>query len=214
MKTTRSALVRALCSIIIGVLLIKYRDQAVTWMTIAIGVLFLISGVISCASYFASRRSEPVVSDDPSVKPMPSAPFPIVGIGSLVLGIILAGMPTTFVSWLMYILAAILILGAVGQFVALASTMRIARVGVFFWIMPTLIFLVGLVALVKPSWMASAPLLVLGWCMVVYGLSETINAIQTRRLRRYYERQAQQLANVQDAEVVEEVADEAQPENV
>lgn len=194
MKSSQSAWVRALCSIVIGALLIKYREQTVTWMTIAIGVLFLVSGVISCASYIASRRNEATVTGDPNVQVVSSARFPIVGIGSLVLGIILAAMPATFVGWLMYILAAMLMLGSVSQFVALAATTKIARVGAGFWVMPSLIFLVGLVMIVKPSFMASAPLLILGLCMVIYGLTECINTIQMYRLRKAYEKVVQQAA--------------------
>lgn len=188
MNTTKSAWVRALCSIVVGALLIKFREQTMTWMTIAIGVLFLVSGLISIASYLAARRQEAKVSGDDSVSVVPTVHFPIVGIGSAVLGLILALMPTTFVSWLMYILAALLILGSVSQFVALAATTRVARVGLGFWVMPTIIFLVGLVMIVKPSLMATAPLLILGLCMVVYGLSECINTLQMMRLRKAYER--------------------------
>lgn len=184
MNTSKSAWVRALCSIVVGALLIKFREQTMTWMTIAIGVLFLVSGLISIASYLAARKNEAKVSGDDSVSVVPTVHFPIVGIGSLVLGLILALMPETFVSWLMYILAAMLILGAVGQFVALASTTRVARVGLGFWIMPTMIFLVGLVMIVKPTLMASAPLLILGLCMVIYGLTECINTLQMMRLRK------------------------------
>lgn len=40
MKVIHSSIFRAVCAIIVGVLLIQYREQTVTWITIAIGVLF------------------------------------------------------------------------------------------------------------------------------------------------------------------------------
>ena len=46
MKVIQSSLFRALCAIIVGALLIQYREQTVTWITIAIGVLFFLSGRI------------------------------------------------------------------------------------------------------------------------------------------------------------------------
>lgn len=55
MKVLQSSLLRAICAIVVGALLVKYREQTVTWMTIAIGVLFFISGVFSCASYLIAR---------------------------------------------------------------------------------------------------------------------------------------------------------------
>ena len=56
MKVLRSAIFRALCAIIVGVLLIQYREQTVTWITIAIGVLFFLSGIISLATYYGAKR--------------------------------------------------------------------------------------------------------------------------------------------------------------
>lgn len=44
MKIVQSSFFRAICSIIIGVLLLRYTDQTVTWITLAIGVMFLLSG--------------------------------------------------------------------------------------------------------------------------------------------------------------------------
>ena len=57
MKVVHSSLFRAVCAIIIGVLLIQYREQTVTWITIAIGVLFFLSGVISLITYFSAKRT-------------------------------------------------------------------------------------------------------------------------------------------------------------
>lgn len=194
MKTMRSSLVRSLCAVIVGALLVKYREQTVTWMTIAIGVLFFLSGVVSCATYFAARRN----SDMPQVfdaggkqltgfKPQ----FPLVGLGSLILGLILALMPTVFVDFLMYILAAILILGAVSQFVNLATISRIARIGFYFWIMPSLTLLVGIIAVVYPQSIASAPLFVIGLCLMLYGVVECVNAVKIHKLRKEFEKVSQ-----------------------
>lgn len=191
----KSSLVRALCAIIMGALLIEYREQTVTWLTVALGVLFLVSGVVSCAAYIVSRRR----SDEPQLfdangqqisgkKP----PFPIVGIGSVLLGIILTLIPNSFVAWLMYILAAILIVGALGQYVGLLSARRYARIGAFYWILPTVILLVALAAIVKPQAVAAAPLLLIGWCMVVYGVAETINSVKIYKVRKAWEKAAQE----------------------
>ena len=57
MKVIQSSLFRALCAIIVGALLIQYREQTVTWITIAIGVLFFLSGVFSLLSYMSAKRS-------------------------------------------------------------------------------------------------------------------------------------------------------------
>lgn len=191
MKTMQSSVLRAICAIVVGALLVEYREQTVTWMTIAIGVLFFVSGAFSCATYFVarSRRTDvEVYAADGRQLTGLRPTFPIVGLGSLLLGLALAIMPDTFVAGLMYILAAMLILGAVGQFVSLVSAARMARIGVFYWVMPSLTLLVGIVAVVSPSSIASAPLFVIGWTMMVYGVVELVNALKMHRLRRAMER--------------------------
>ncbi len=191
MKTLASSLLRALCAIAVGALLVKYREQTVEWITIAIGVLFFVSGVFSCATYFVARgkKHDIEVYDADGRKLTGTRPlFPIVGLGSLILGIVLTIMPTAFVSYLMYLLAAILILGAVSQFVNLIAASRLAHIGVYFWVMPALTLLVGVIALISPASIASAPLFVIGWAMMVYGAVEILNAIKIYQLQRFFER--------------------------
>lgn len=192
MKVINSSFFRTLCAIIVGALLIKYREQTVTWITIAIGILFFLSGVISIITYYASKRQagkQPIVYDANGKQITGLQPnFPIVGVGSLLLGLILALMPNTFVTSLVYILAAILILGAITQMMNLASIRRYGHVGITFWIVPTLILLVGLLAVVKPSAIASAPLLVIGWAMMVYGVIECVNTFKMMNEKKKWQK--------------------------
>lgn len=193
MKIVQSSFFRALCAIVVGALLIKYCEQTVTWLTIAIGVMFFLSGVVSCASYFAAKRRKdmPQVFDAEGRQLTGFTPtFPIVGLGSMVLGLILALMPDLFITGLMYIMAAILILGAVNQFVSLAAVRRVANVGYYYWVMPSVILLVGLVAVVYPKAIASAPQFVIGWCMLLYGVVEIINALKVSNIRHMAEKAA------------------------
>ena len=96
MKVIHSSIFRAVCAIIVGVLLIQYREQTVTWITIAIGVLFFLSGVISLASYWAAKRNAEkmqgqILSDSNGKPIMGMIPkFPLVSVGSLILGLLLA----------------------------------------------------------------------------------------------------------------------------
>ena len=177
MKTVQNSFIRSLCAIIIGVLLIRYREETVTWLTILIGVLFFLSGLISCITYFIDKKhqDETVVLDANGRQISGFRPtFPIVGLGSMVLGAILALMPTVFMTGLVYILAAILILGAINQFVILATINRILRVGIIFWLLPCFVLAIGVIAIVAPRWIASAPLFVLGWTLVLYGVIESV----------------------------------------
>lgn len=161
MKVIQSSLFRALCAIIIGALLIQYREQTVTWITIAIGVLFFLSGVFSLLSYMSAKRSAEKMKgqylyDAQGNQIIGMRPnFPLVGLGSLIFGLILALMPNVFIAWLMFILSAILIMGALTQMATLVSAAKMGRVGIVYWLMPTLLLLLGLFTLFKPSSIAS-----------------------------------------------------------
>lgn len=198
MKVIHSSIFRAVCAIIVGVLLIQYREQTVTWITIAIGVLFFLSGVISLASYWAAKRNaekmQGQILSDSNGKPimgmMPK--FPLVSVGSLILGLLLALMPQVFIAWLMFILAFILILGALTQFVNLASAAKMGRVGILFWLFPSALLLLGLLAIIKPSAIASAPLFIIGWGMLIYGVVELLNAFKISNNKRIWQKNQQQ----------------------
>lgn len=214
MKVIHSSIFRAVCAIIVGVLLIQYREQTVTWITIAIGVLFFLSGVISLASYWAAKRNaekmQGQILSDSNGKPimgmMPK--FPLVSVGSLILGLLLALMPQVFIAWLMFILAFILILGALTQFVNLASAAKMGRVGILFWLFPSALLLLGLLAIIKPSAIASAPLFIIGWGMLIYGVVELLNAFKVSNNKRIWLKNQQKLDSKDTYVDVEEVKNE------
>lgn len=192
MKVIQSSLFRAVCSMAVGALLIKYREEMVVWMVIAIGVLFLLSGIVSCVVYYAQRKrylreqlDNVRLFDSDGNEIAPKSPtFPIVGIGSVLLGLILSAMPGTFIAWLVYILAAIIVLCALNQFFALASARHYGRVGWGYWVMPVLLLLGAIVAIVNPQFIASAPFFFIGWCILISGVVDCINAIKVHSVRR------------------------------
>ncbi|MDE6647176.1 MAG: DUF308 domain-containing protein, partial [Prevotella sp.] len=82
MKIFQSSIFRALCAITVGVLLIKFPQDGVTWLTIAIGVLFLLSGIIALIAYLNARKhaGEYTITDSQGRIIMGGQPtFPIVG---------------------------------------------------------------------------------------------------------------------------------------
>ena len=226
----QSSIFRAICACIVGYLLVMYRTEMVQWLTMAIGGLFFVSGLISVIVYYVEKRKAERLSEQLStmaeLRDGADAPeeksaitravrpsFPLVGLGSMILGVILALMPATFVTGVMYILAAILILGAINQYYNLASIVKISRVPFIFWLFPTIILGVGIFMIVKPMEMSALPFRILGWCLVFYGVVECINGIKIYKVKKQYENTQRQLENVsspnskeeiQDAEIVED----------
>ena len=83
MKIVQSSFFRAICSIIIGVLLLRFPDNTVTWITLAIGILFLLSGVFSTLAYLNARKntSEYMITDvEGRIISKGKPTFPLVGV--------------------------------------------------------------------------------------------------------------------------------------
>jgi len=189
MKILQSSVFRAICAIAIGCLLIKYPDNTVTWITVAIGVLFLLSGLISLIVYVNARKhvSEFKIMDaNGRVIAGEKPTFPIVGVGSLILGAMLALTPNVFITALMYIIGGILVLGAINQFMNLVHARRYGKVGFGYWVFPSAVLLIGLYVIIKPMVPASMAMLILGWCSLLYGVTELVNTLKFHADRRKY----------------------------
>ena len=196
MRILQSSVFRALCAIVFGYLLVIYRNQMLHWTTIAFGALFFLSGLVSVIAYYAEKRraanmaerlsamsemrgKEMETPSEDSIRHSLMPGFPIVGIGSMVLGVILAIMPTTFIHGMMYVIAGLLVLGALNMMFNLSMARKFASIGLGFWIMPLLLLVLGVLMIAKPDLFAAMPFRILGWALIVYGVIECINAIKT-----------------------------------
>ena len=207
MKIFQSSIFRAICAIVIGVLILKFPQDGVTWLTVAIGVLFLLSGVIALIAYMHAKKhvgEYTIIDKQGRVVSGTQPTFPVVGAGSVILGLVLALTPGVFINGLMYVLAAIMILGGINLLVSLISACRFGRIPFFFWVAPSLILLTGLFVILKPMESAELPLLILGWCSLVYGVTEIINAIKIHTIRK----QAERIQLQKEEAVAEEISSE------
>lgn len=226
MRILQSSVFRALCAIVFGYLLVIYRNQMLHWTTIAFGALFFLSGLVSVIAYYAEKRraanmaerlsamsemrgKEMETPSEDSIRHSLMPGFPIVGIGSMVLGVILAIMPTTFIHGMMYVIAGLLVLGALNMMFNLSMARKFASIGLGFWIMPLLLLVLGVLMIAKPDLFAAMPFRVLGWALIVYGVIECINAIKIHNCRKQYEKiqaaqQAASKAEIEDAVIVED----------
>lgn len=206
MKILQSSVFRAISAIAIGCLLIKYPDNTVTWITVAIGILFLLSGLISLIVYVNARKNVSefkILDTEGRVIAGEKPTFPIVGVGSLILGALLALTPNVFITALMYIIGGILILGAINQYMNLINARRYGKVGFGFWVFPSVVLLIGLYVIIKPMAPASMAMLILGWCSLLYGVTELVNSLKFHADKRKY-KQAQEVPVAE--EIIEEPA--------
>ena len=211
MKILQSSIFRAISAIAIGILLIKYPDNTVTWITVAIGVLFLLSGIISIIVYVNARKNvtEYKITDAEgrTITNTEQPTFPIVGVGSLILGALLALTPNIFITALMYIIGGILILGAINQYMNLVNARKYGKIGFGYWVFPSVILLIGLYVIIKPMAPASMAMLILGWCSLLYGVTEMINSMKFHADKRKFKQ-------MQEIPVAEEVVEDEKTEVV
>lgn len=222
MKVLQISAVRAIIVLVTGFLLVKYREDTMTWMTITVGVLFLISGLVACMLYYfekekvAKKTAKAALQEgQQEEEDLKSPSFPIAGVGSIVLGIILAVMPNTFTTWMVYILSALLILGAVNQFMNLARSRQYARVPVYMWVFPTVSMVVAILLISRPIETDALffTLKVIGWAFMYYSILEFVLIIRMYLVRKAYDKaEAAKVVTgdkmvtdgIEDAEVVEE----------
>ena len=222
MKVLQLSAVRAIIVLVTGFLLVKYREDTMTWMTITVGVLFLISGLVACMVYYfekekvAKKTAKAALQEgQQEEEDLKSPSFPIAGVGSIVLGIILAVMPNTFTTWMVYILSALLILGAVNQFMNLARSRQYARVPVYMWVFPTISMVVAILLISRPIETDALffTLKVIGWAFMYYGVLEFVLIIRMYLVRKAYDKaEAAKVVTgdkmvtdgIEDAEIVEE----------
>lgn len=222
MKLIQSSVFRALCAIVVGALLVTHTNETVDWIIIAIGVMFLLSGIISCIAYLYAKNNAglyQITAPDGKIISSGKPTFPIVGIGSIILGALIALAPGSFLTLIMYILGVILVIGALSQYFALFAARKWGYVSWGFWVCPSIILLAGLFVLFYPSESASFPIIIIGWTSILYGVTEIINnikiffkrhAAQKAMAAELARQQASESAQqVEEAEVVEIISDDS-----
>ncbi len=218
MKLLQISIIRAIAAIVVGVLLLKYDEAVLKGLTIAIGILFLIAGIVSLVEWINLRRKKAdfrVMDDGEGGKskgdnsqPM----FPIVGLGSVLLGLILSLTQTTdFLLWTMYLLGGVLILGGLNLMMNLLSARKLEPVDGLLWIVPVLIVLAALFAMIKGLVPAKTTTTILGITSLVYAFAEMGYSLLFSRIRKRYEKTQAQVrrasefkdAKASDGEIIE-----------
>lgn len=111
MKGLSYSFLRAICALVIGLVLVMFPDQAGDYFVITIGVIFLVPSLISIIGYFAQSTEM-------------RSRFPIEGVGSLLFGLWLIIMPGFFADLLTFVLGFILVMGGVQQIASLSAARR------------------------------------------------------------------------------------------
>lgn len=162
-----SAWIRIAFAFAVGLLLVLFPDDASNYFVMAIGVLFTLPAMISLGIYLAGKKS--------------GVTLPIMGIGSLLFGLWLIIMPDFFATLLTYVLGFILLVGGVQQLSWLQLARSWKRVSPYYYVVPVLILLAGLVALFNPGGVQRTAFLIIGGASLFYALQELISQLLLRK---------------------------------
>lgn len=170
MKGLSYSCLRAVCALVIGLVLVMFPNQAGDYLVITIGAFFLVPSFIGIMGYYTQGADV-------------SRRFPIEGVGSLLFGLWLIIMPGFFADLLTFVLGFILAMGGVQQIASLSSARKWTSVPGGFYVVPVLILLAGLVALFNPTGVRTTAFLIIGISSLVYAVSELVNWFRFTRLR-------------------------------
>ena len=159
MITFNCSIIRCILAIILCLVLILWPEAVVTYLVMTIGVCFILPGLFSLLNYFTRQKQEGE----------PAPMFPIDGAGSILFGAWLVLMPQFFVSILMYILGALLIIAGIQQILTLVSARKWSFVPYGFYVIPTLILITGIMILIYPFGAAANTFLSWSYLFFVHG---------------------------------------------
>jgi uncharacterized membrane protein HdeD (DUF308 family) len=218
MKLLRISIIRAIAAIVVGVLLLKYDVAVLQGLTIALGVMFLIAGTVSLVGWVNTRRKKADFQvyenpeQDQAAKDNSQPMFPIAGLGSLLLGFILSlTRSNDYLEWAMYLLGAVLVLGALNMLMNLIAARKMEPVDAWKWLPPCIIIVVSVFAMIKGLVPAETCTAILGGTAIAYALAELFYSVMLNNIRKRYEKTQTQVRRAtqtnspaQDALVVSE----------
>lgn len=173
-------LVRSLCTILIGVLMIILREAFMPVIVQFIGAAFIVSGVISLFNVYLLHKRGLSKGFDAFV-------LVTVGAAALFLGAWLLLSPAFFLSLLMLVLGVLLLAMGGYQFVMLLAMQRCLHLSLYRYVVPLLLLAMGVVVVVNPFEAAAIPFLVVGVGAVLAGVSDLVNTLYLIRRSRAIE---------------------------
>ena len=192
MRVLGYSLTRAVCALVIGMILVMFPDQASNYFVITIGVIFLVPSLIGIIAYTTNGKKK-------------QQRFPIEGVGSLLFGLWLIIMPHFFSNLLTIILGFILLMGGIQQLASVSTLRTLVKVSYRYYVVPTLILIAGLVALFNPTGVQRTAFIIIGISCMVYAFSEFVNWFIFTRLQQKSTMAEQRKVNIniEDAEIIE-----------
>lgn len=165
-----SVVVRSLCLVIVGVLMILLREAFMPFIIQFVGAAFIVSGIISLFNvYLLYKRGLARAFD--------AVTLSFTGVASAVFGTWLLLSPEFFLSLLMTLLGVLLIVIGFYQLIGLLAARKSTKIWGIMYVIPVLLLLAGIFVIVNPFAVAGLPFLVVGFAAMLAGISDLSSAI-------------------------------------
>ena len=180
MKFIGSYIFRSLCSLLVGLLLLFNAEQMPALIVRLIGLLFLLPGVFGVIAYLYGQFSRNAI-----VRPS----FPLMSIGSIMLGAYLIMYPDNFVTYLVFLIGFLLLLAGINQFLSMFANRKVSPFSWLLMFVPLVLIGVGAYCVTHTSEAAATLFRILGATCIYYGLSDMFLALRTKHYSKVYERE-------------------------
>lgn len=179
MKFISSYIFRSMCSLLVGLLLLFNAEHMPALIVRLIGLLFLLPGVFGVFVYLYGWFNRNAI-----VRPT----FPLMSIGSILLGVYLELYPDSFVTYLVFLLGFLLLLAGLNQFLGMFTNRKVSPFSFLLMFMPLVLIGVGAYCVTHSSEAAGTLFKILGGTCIYYGLSDMFLTLRTKHYSRVFER--------------------------
>lgn len=186
-------IIRSIVALLLGLAIVIWPDIAVAAAVRALGAVMVLVGGISLAINFAGKERL-------------GSLYAITGIIAVLFGIVLLVFPDFFVKLLSYLFGVLMIFFSIGEIVNLISIGKNTKVKFAFYIIPILIFILGIVLLTNPFEVVKTLFVVFGIALIVYAIFELVVALKFRKAYKAIKEEealAEAETVAEDAEIIE-----------
>lgn len=202
----------AVLALIVGIVMVFFSDIALHTVVMVVGILFITISVFNLALEFSRKRAG--VNKHTSMTAMLSSA------GAGVLGILMVFTPADMVELMIYLFAAAIIMLGLYQIITLAFAYRPVTFPFWFFILPALIVITGVViCIIGAAQVGELMILITGIALIVYAVATFADIAGLLAFRRDLARAAQATAetgkhaaeDVVDVHATEPAATETHP---
>lgn len=172
----------AVLTLIVGIVMVSLPNITLKTVVLTVGLMFIATAVFNLAYEFSGKRAATKTTSMPAV---------IASVGAGVLGIVMVLMPIGMVNIIIYLFAAAIILLGLYEICALAFMYRPVTFPFWFFILPSLMVICGLVVcILGADKVGELAVIITGVALIVYSVSTFMNIIGLVTYRRSIRRGA------------------------